>query len=176
MGIVQGLYAQTVTRKDCPLSVVIPEHDGKHALQVLNEPVTVIFIEVGQDFGIAATLEPVAPGFKALPGFHVVVQLTVLGCPDGAAFIGERLMAAFHVDDAKPTRSDRYSLALEQTAVIGSPDVPFCPSCGPRFLASKFLLEFLRFGRFLRCRTWSAPGLEDSDHELTNSRIASIRA
>ena len=52
----------------------------------------------------------------------VVVDLAVLGGPDAAALVGERLVAALDVDDAQAAGAERQAV-LEHEAVVVGPAV-----------------------------------------------------
>src|SRR5262249_42346295 len=70
--------------------------------------------------GIATTREPMTLGFEATADIGVVIELTVLYCPNVTCLVRERLVTALDVDDAEAAYSESDSMVEIRSAVVGA--------------------------------------------------------
>ena len=61
-----------------------------------------LLVEVDDRLGVAVGRKTWPRALEVAPQLAVVVDLAVEDDPDGAVLVGDRLMAAFEVDDAEP--------------------------------------------------------------------------
>ena len=104
--VVERLDAHAVADQHAAACVLVPDRDGEHAAQALGQRRPVVLVEVGEDLGVAAAAQHVAARAQLVTQGVVVVDLAVLGAPDAAALVGERLVAALDVDDREPAGAD----------------------------------------------------------------------
>jgi hypothetical protein len=78
---------------------VVPEGEGEHPAQPLHQSSAVLLVEMDQNLGVALGPESVSPGLEPAAQLLVVVNLTIENDLDRAVFVGDRLVAAFHVDN-----------------------------------------------------------------------------
>jgi hypothetical protein len=60
------------------------------------------------------------PGFEILTKFRVIENLTVIDDPDGLAFVMDRLVTPWQIDDAQPYRPQSSELIRVNPRSIGS--------------------------------------------------------
>ena len=121
LGVVERLDAEPVARDhEAPLAPV-PDRHPELAANALRERQADLLVEVRQDLGVAVAREAVAAEELAADVL-VVVELAVLDGPDGGVLVADRLVAAFHVDDAEPPDAERDS-GLEVRAAVVRPAV-----------------------------------------------------
>src|SRR3989442_13150852 len=101
MPVVEWLLAGAVTGQDKAFGAVIPERDGEHAVQRLNEVGALVFVEVNDHLTVRLGLEPVTASNELLAKFLVVVDLAVEDQRNVAGLAGKRLVACLEVNDAQ---------------------------------------------------------------------------
>jgi hypothetical protein len=120
-GVVERLDPHPVASEHGAPAFGVDHRDRELASQVLGERVAVLLVEVREDLGVAAAVEPMPSQLELRTDLVVVVELAVLRSPDGLVLIGERLVAARQVDDAQSTRAKGVARPHLQPAVVGSP-------------------------------------------------------
>jgi hypothetical protein len=80
----------------------------------------VVLVEMREHFGVAAAGELVTARPEVLAQRVVVVDLAVLGAPDAAALVRERLVAALDVDDRQPAGAERAAGVDDEPGVVGA--------------------------------------------------------
>ena len=75
------------------------------------------FVGVNHGLGIRARLEDVAAGEEVVAHVRKIVGFAVVGDPEGAILVGERLVPAFDVDDAQAAIAESYA-GLDMEALI----------------------------------------------------------
>src|SRR5712692_8280144 len=101
MPVVERLFAGAVAGQDEAFGAVIPERDGDHPIQRLNEVGTLVFVEVNDHLTVRLRLEPVTAANELLAKFLVVVDLAVEDQRNVAGLAGKRLVACLEVNDAQ---------------------------------------------------------------------------
>ena len=71
--------------------IAIPEPDGKHTAQLVDEIKPLLLVKVDQDLGVRVRLELVPPAEELLSQFTIVVDLAVERDPDGPGLVGKGL-------------------------------------------------------------------------------------
>ena len=102
MAIDQRLLAQPIAGQQQLPSPGVPEGQGEHAVEVLEKLGPFVLVEVDEHFGVALGAEVVPGAFQPAAQVAEVVDFAVEDDPDRAVFVGERLLAAGHVDDRQP--------------------------------------------------------------------------
>ena len=67
MPIEQWFFAKSISGKDQPILLRIPNGDSKHAIEVLEAIGAEVFVEVNNRFSVAMRTEAVAGPFEAMP-------------------------------------------------------------------------------------------------------------
>src|SRR5256712_9975701 len=101
MPVVEWLLAGAVAGQDKAFGAVIPERDGEHPIQRLNEVGAVVFVEVNDHLTVRFRLELVTAANELLAKFPVVVDLAVEDQRNVAGLVGKRLVACLEVNDAQ---------------------------------------------------------------------------
>src|SRR5205807_8909878 len=90
-GVVQGLDAEPVSREHEAPALRIPQGEGEHAAQLVDEVRAVLLVEVDDDLGVAPRGEPVPLRLEPPLELLEVVDLAVEDDLDGAVLVPERL-------------------------------------------------------------------------------------
>ena len=107
--IIEWLLARSITRDHQPLSVGVPDREGKHATQMFDKIQSMLFIEMDNDFGVTVGAELVS-GIDQLPSeLNIIVDFTVKRNLHGVVFVAQRLCAAGDVDDTQAPMPKCYS-------------------------------------------------------------------
>ncbi len=85
---------------------------------MLGERDAEVLVEVRDDLGVAAGLEPVPAARERCADVSVVVELAVLNGPDAPVLVGERLVTALDVDDAQATDAECDAVGGVGAAVV----------------------------------------------------------
>ena len=117
---VQRLDPVRVPGQHQPAAGGVPHGDREHASQPLDEARAPLLVEVDQHLRVAAGDEPVAAGEQLLAQLAVVVDLPVLDHVDRAVLVGDRLVAARHVDDRQPPRGQAHRARDHRALVVGA--------------------------------------------------------
>ncbi len=118
--VVKRFDAEGIARNDQPLGAAVPERQGKHALELLQERIALLLVEMDDDLGIAARGELVARLLETGPQLAEVVDLAVADDDEIAVLVADRLMAAGDVDDRQPPHAEEQLIVDEATLVVGS--------------------------------------------------------
>src|SRR5260370_41988512 len=78
VSVVKRLYSQAIASDKQLLAPLIPDGKSKHAAQVVNTTLTVLFVEMQDCFRIAVCLVNVTQSLKLFAKISVVVDLTVV--------------------------------------------------------------------------------------------------
>ncbi len=108
----------------------VPDGEGEHAVQARHAGRALLLVEVDDRLGVGARAVRVALGLELGAQRLVVVDLAVVGDPDGAVLVGHRLVAGGRqVDDRQPP------VAESDRRAAGSTYAP--SSSGPRWPARR---------------------------------------
>ena len=106
VAVVEGLDPVAVARQHQPAPLGIPEREGEHPAQPLDETHAVLGIEMNQHLGVAARPEAVARALELYAKLAVVVDLAVLDDGDPMRLVRDRLVAGGEVDDRQAPRRE----------------------------------------------------------------------
>ena len=81
---------------------------------------SVLFVQVGEDLGVARAAEAMPLRDQLGAQLDVVVDLAVQRRPDGAVLVGDRLVAGLEVDDAQPARADPHARLDVEAVGVGA--------------------------------------------------------
>ncbi len=84
---VDRLDAHTVAADDQPLAARVPQSEGEHAVQPMDELVAILSITVENDFAVRRGLEPVAQRNELPAQFAKIVDFAVANEPQRAAVV-----------------------------------------------------------------------------------------
>ena len=116
--VVERLHPEPVADDDSPPAAPVPDGDGEHPAQALDERVSVGLVEVRENLRVAARGKSVAVRAELVAKRLVVEDLTVLHRPDLTGLVGERLVAGDDVDDAEASRAQRGPVGQVCAAVV----------------------------------------------------------
>ncbi len=86
---------------------------------MLHAIAAIFFVQMDDGFRVAARAVAVPVGLQPSPQFSVIVNLAVEDDPDIMILVGQRLVAAFHVDNAQPPHGQADIFFDEEALVIG---------------------------------------------------------
>jgi hypothetical protein len=116
LGVEQRLDAEAVAGEHEPALGRVPQREGEHAAQALDEARPPLQVGVGQHLGVRARAQPVTGGRELGVQRLVVVDLAVLDHGHPAVGGADGLVAVLEVDDRQPPG--------------GEPDRPVGPGAG----------------------------------------------
>src|SRR4029453_19254754 len=102
-GEVEWLDPEPIARKEQPAGGAGPERKGEHPLEVLPATVAGLFVEMEDGLRVASRAVPVPALLKAGAEGGVIVDLTVVGDPDGLVLVCHGLMPAGDIHDRQPS-------------------------------------------------------------------------
>src|SRR5260221_619346 len=121
--VVDGLLAESIACEHETAPQPVPEGDGKHAMEAVDEVEPILLVSMDDGLRVAVGRELVARGLQLAAKLLVVVDLAVEDDHHGAIFVGDRLLATLHVDDAQPAHAQA-GVVAEPMAVVIRATVP----------------------------------------------------
>ena len=119
--VVERLDAEPVTDEHEGLSRLVPQRDGEHSPEVMDEVRTVLLVEMDDRFRIGIGGETVPAGLQIRSELPIIVDLAVEDDPDRPILVRNRLMAAGDVDDAEPAHPEAHGAVHVDAFVVGTP-------------------------------------------------------
>ena len=107
LGIVEGLDAEMIAGAEQFALVPVPDHEGEHASNLLQQFHAPLLIAMQQHLGVAFGGEGVSGRDQFLTQRLIVVDLAVEGDDLRAILVVDGLLAAAEVDDAEPSMAER---------------------------------------------------------------------
>ncbi len=120
LAVVQRLDAEPVARHEQLPAGFIPKRKCKHATQMFNAVLTVLFVEMYDRFRVRARGENVPPGFQIAPQFAVVVDFSIEHQVNRAVLVFNRLVSGSKVDDAQTPHRETRFFAQVEALIIGT--------------------------------------------------------
>src|SRR6185369_6039773 len=111
---VKWLLAKAIARDEKATSPAVPDCERKHAIQLADHSVAILFVQVRQHFGVGCTAKRVSSLFEIGAKLAIVVDLTVENDGDRPVFIEYRLFTGDEIDDRQPSHSERYAGCSKQ--------------------------------------------------------------
>ena len=99
----------------------VPKRKGKHPTQMIDARLAILLVEVENHFDVRSRPETVPPAFEVSPKFRTVVDFAVTDELQGLVLVGDRLGAAFEIDDAQPRVAQRHTVILEESHTVRPP-------------------------------------------------------
>src|SRR6266540_4218574 len=118
LGVVERLDAHAIAAQKQPPARPVPNGEGEHAVEPLNQIVTPLLVGVSKDLGVGAAFEAVAVANQLLAKLRKVVQFAVQDDLDRPILVAKRLVPASDVDDAQTTRAESDVRRGEQPIVV----------------------------------------------------------
>ena len=109
MAIDQRLLAQPIAGQDQLPPLGVPDGQGEHAVEMLEEVRPLVLVEVDDHFGVAVRAEAMAGAFQPPAQLAEVVDFAVEDDPDRAVFVRQRLLPAGQVDDRQPAMAQGHA-------------------------------------------------------------------
>ncbi len=116
--IVEGLDPEAVAGEQQSLSLCIPQCESEHPLEQVYGRVAVFLVQVHQDFRVATGGKAMSLRLEAGAQLAVIVDLAIEHDDDGAVLVGDRLMAARHVDDAEALGAEADAVGDVEALVV----------------------------------------------------------
>ena len=120
-GIVQRLLAEPVAVDEQTAPAVVPQRDGEHAVQPVDEVGPVLLVRVDDDLRVRRRPEPVALALELRAQVRVVVDLAVVDGPDRAVLVGNRLASVAESDDAEAPVPEPHGPVHVEPVVVRPP-------------------------------------------------------
>ena len=120
----QRLDAEPVARHHERLPPLVPDGQREHPAQPLQTVDTTLFVQMNDDFDIAAGAEPMPSRFQLAAQFEMVVDLAVAHDRDQAVFARNRLMTTGGIDDRQARHADRRRPAGDVYPLVVGAAVP----------------------------------------------------
>jgi len=99
-GVVQRLDADPIARQEQLAAPAVPDRQGEHPFESMQEVRPLLLVEVQQRLGVGARPVTVSFGFQFPAQDCMVVDLAVVGDPDRPVLVAHRLVAGGRqVDD-----------------------------------------------------------------------------
>jgi len=121
--------ANPIADQQQPLTTLVPQRDRELAIEMLDEAVTILFVQVNDDLGVRVGPKAMPLALQHLPQLQIVVDLAIEDNSHTAIFIEDGLPAALQIDDAQPRVCQRKRRALQKPFTIGA-SMPQCRSHG----------------------------------------------
>jgi hypothetical protein len=84
----------------------------------MNEIVSVLLVEMDDDFGVGVGIKPVTFLLQRSSQFNVIEYLAVEHDPDGLIFVVDRLPSTLEIDDAQARVREPYFIVNVETVTI----------------------------------------------------------
>ena len=107
----QGLFAESVARHEQALVARVPDGEGEHAAQVIDDILSPVLVCTQQDFRIGVARETVAQLGELPAQVAEVVDLAVERQCQAAGRIAHRLVRAVGIDDRQAPVPQEHALA-----------------------------------------------------------------
>ena len=118
LGIVEGLDAEVVAGAEQFAPVLVPDYEGEHAPDALQQIDAPLLIAMEQHLGVAFGGEGVARGDQFVAQRLVIVDFAVEGDDQRTVLIVDRLLASAQIDDAQATMSQSHMLVDVVTLTV----------------------------------------------------------
>ena len=106
VGDIKRLDSQAFTSDQHAPPNFIPECESKHAIQALDEAVTVLSVGVNHHPAVGLSLEAVPPGFQFTTQLAKVADFSIAYQPQPIILARDGLVVAGKIDDGKPAHAD----------------------------------------------------------------------
>src|SRR5579859_7599946 len=116
--IIEGLNAESVSRREQHALPSIPNRESEHASQMLHTITTVFFVKMNDGFGITVCTVAMSLCLQASAKVDVVVDLAVVDDPNVLTLVSQRLVAALDVDNAQAAHGQTDVLLHEEAFVV----------------------------------------------------------
>src|SRR5829696_6484562 len=104
---VKRFLAEAIACDEQPTPSTVPESEGKHAVELSNHCVAVLFVQVRQHLGIRSTAKSMSTFFEIGTQLAIVIDLAVEDYGDAPIFVEDRLFTRDEVDDRQPSHPKR---------------------------------------------------------------------
>src|ERR1700674_901567 len=118
--IIKWLDAQPIAGDEQALLPRVPNSEGKHAPQMVDAVLSVLFIEVNDGFGVTVGAIPMAACNQLLAQSQVVVDFTVECDPERTILVAEWLVSGRKVDDAEAAHAEANPALGVDSFVVGA--------------------------------------------------------
>src|SRR5205823_4518683 len=97
---------QPIATEEQAPAASIPQREGEHAVERIDEVGAAIFVEVDQTLGVGVGGKDVAARHQLSAQLAIIVNLAVEDELDGSVLVGDGLAAAVEVDDRQAAHAD----------------------------------------------------------------------
>src|SRR5215213_8210326 len=104
--VIKRIDAELISGQHQLLLFLVVERECKLAVEFVDEIYAVFFVEVDENFDVAASAKRVSFFDQAASQLAVVIDLAIANDHDGFVFIEEWLVAAFQIDDAQSAKAE----------------------------------------------------------------------
>ena len=118
--VVERLLPQAVAVEEKAAAPIVPQSNGEHAVQALDEGGPLLLVEVDEDFGVGAGAEMVPLRLELGTEVGIVVDLAVEDRPHRAVLVRDRLPAIGEADDAQAAVAHAERAAEVEPVLVGA--------------------------------------------------------
>src|SRR5206468_1446476 len=118
--IEEKLEPKEISGEEQALPGSVPNNDGKHAIEMIENVVTPLLVAVHDHFRVAARLEGVTERFELAAELREVVDFAIENDPHRRLAVRHRLMSARQVDDRQPAEAEADRSVDMVSLVVGA--------------------------------------------------------
>src|SRR5438552_5600449 len=100
--VIERLNSEPVSRAKERFLLCVPKGECEHSSETTDTRDTVLLIGMNDCFSVTTGGVAVTGLFQNGAKRHMIEDLAIIDNPNGAGFIGHRLMSAAEINDAKP--------------------------------------------------------------------------
>ena len=119
--IIKRLFAKPVAGKNEFFLSRVPESDGVHAVEVIDEIIAVLLVKVRNDLYVGLRYKLVALLFQFGADLAKVVQLAIDHCDDRPVLAVNWLVTGVQINDRKPPHAESGTFAEPYTLRVRPP-------------------------------------------------------
>src|SRR5688500_9337704 len=112
---VKRFLTETIAGDEQTAPFAVPQRERKHAVELADHAVAILFIEMRKHFRIGSAAEGVSTFFEFGSEFAIVVDLAVEYDRDTLVFVEDRLFTGNEVDDCEPAHTECDAVSHKQT-------------------------------------------------------------
>ncbi len=120
--IMERFDSQAVAGQDEAAAFRVPEDDGEHPVEGVDEIRSPFLVKMNDDFGIGLRGQDMAPGEEILADLGEIIDFPVHHDPDRPVLVGHRLVTGDEVDDAQAAHPQG-GLSIDMEALVVGPAV-----------------------------------------------------
>jgi hypothetical protein len=119
--VMEGLDPQSISIEAEPAPLLVPESNGKHAVQAMNKIRSFFFIKMNNYFRVRSGFKKMTPLFQLSPKLREIENFAVINSPDALVFISYGLTARHQINYFQTSHPEGNEIIVIETLFIGPP-------------------------------------------------------